>query len=245
MLESAVLYTGMILATAGLIRRLARVGRRTIPRPGLGPVIAGAVLVTLGAGLPAPDHRVTTPTSHLDSIAPVWQFAEFHEIITAAPPARVYRAAELVRADEIRLFGILTWIRRGGRPLPGTILDAGDREPLIDVAVRGGFVDLVRDPPSELAIGSAVVTSRGQPRPTTPEAYRAPQPAGTVLATMNFIVTPSGTGSRLTTETRVYANDARARRRFAVYWRLIYPGSALIRRMWLAAITRRAMAAEP
>jgi len=46
--------------------------------------------------------------------------------------------------------------------------------------------------------------------------------------------------SLLSTETRVYANDAASRRRFAVYWRLIYPGSALIRRMWLRAIARRA-----
>ncbi len=28
--------------------------------------------------------------------------------------------------------------------------------------------------------------------------------------------------------------------RFAIYWRVIYPGSALIRRMWLDAIRRRA-----
>ncbi len=44
----------------------------------------------------------------------------------------------------------------------------------------------------------------------------------------------------LTTETRVFATDSRARRRFAVYWRVIYPGSALIRRSWLDAIKRRA-----
>jgi len=58
---------------------------------------------------------------------------------------------------------------------------------------------------------------------------------------MNFLVTPDGTGgSRVSTETRVYANDAASRRRFGAYWRLIYPGSALIRLMWLRAIARRA-----
>jgi hypothetical protein len=46
----------------------------------------------------------------------------------------------------------------------------------------------------------------------------------------------------LTTETRVYATDASTRRRFALYWRVIYPGSALIRRMWLRAIAHRAQA---
>jgi hypothetical protein len=42
------------------------------------------------------------------------------------------------------------------------------------------------------------------------------------------------------TETRVMASDASTARRFAAYWRAIYPGSALIRRMWLLAIERRA-----
>jgi hypothetical protein len=47
----------------------------------------------------------------------------------------------------------------------------------------------------------------------------------------------------LTTETRVYAAGAKAVRGFAAYWRMIYPGSSLIRRMWLRAIKLRAEAA--
>jgi hypothetical protein len=34
--------------------------------------------------------------------------------------------------------------------------------------------------------------------------------------------------------------DAAARRKFGAYWLVICPGSALIRRMWLRAIERRA-----
>jgi hypothetical protein len=61
---------------------------------------------------------------------------------------------------------------------------------------------------------------------------------------MGFLIEDQGDGwSRLRTETRVFATDASARRRFAVYWRLIYPGSSLIRHMWLDAIRRRAEAA--
>jgi hypothetical protein len=44
----------------------------------------------------------------------------------------------------------------------------------------------------------------------------------------------------LTTETRIYATDASTRRAFARYWRVIYPGSSLIRRMWLRAVVKRA-----
>jgi hypothetical protein len=38
----------------------------------------------------------------------------------------------------------------------------------------------------------------------------------------------------------VVATDAASRRRFGFYWRLIQPGSALVRRGWLAAAKRRA-----
>jgi hypothetical protein len=44
----------------------------------------------------------------------------------------------------------------------------------------------------------------------------------------------------LTTETRVYATDSATRRAFARYWRVIYPGSSLIRAMWLRAVRKRA-----
>ena len=60
---------------------------------------------------------------------------------------------------------------------------------------------------------------------------------------MNFHVEPVGPGaSRLVTQTRVAATDSLATRRFAAYWRVIYPGSALIRLMWLRAIKSRAEA---
>ena len=58
---------------------------------------------------------------------------------------------------------------------------------------------------------------------------------------MNFLIRPDGSGgSVLSTETRVFATDAAAHRAFATYWRTIYPGSAIIRRMWLRAIKQHA-----
>ena len=58
---------------------------------------------------------------------------------------------------------------------------------------------------------------------------------------MNFRLRSIGsTRTRLTTETRVFTTDAMIRRRFAAYWRVIYPGSSIIRMMWLRAIKRRA-----
>lgn len=71
---------------------------------------------------------------------------------------------------------------------------------------------------------------------------RAP---GFALAAANFRVEDAGPGAcTVSTETRIWATDASAERRFAHYWRVIYPGSALIRRMWLRAIRSRAEAAR-
>src|SRR5262249_11390454 len=75
----------------------------------------------------------------------------------------------------------------------------------------------------------------------TPADFQALHAPGFALAAINFRLADAGNGqTRLTTETRVYATDATVRRRFGIYWRMIYPGSALIRVMWLRAIRKRA-----
>ena len=57
---------------------------------------------------------------------------------------------------------------------------------------------------------------------------------------MDFHVQPTPGGCLLSTETRIKATDGDARRSFGRYWRIIHPGSALIRRVWLRAVRRRA-----
>ena len=57
---------------------------------------------------------------------------------------------------------------------------------------------------------------------------------------IDFVARPEGTGCLLTTETRVHAKTARARRLFQLYWLVVGPFSALIRRRWLRAIARAA-----
>jgi len=57
----------------------------------------------------------------------------------------------------IFLFQTLTWIRRGGRSLPRGILNAGNRESLIDVATSGGFVRLAEDALREIVVGTVVM----------------------------------------------------------------------------------------
>jgi hypothetical protein len=239
---SAVVYSGLIVAVVGLVL-LVRPGSIGRDRAAI-VVVGGAFVAAAGLALPASESRAVRAESRLDELVPVWQFRERHAIRIAASPERVFDAVRRVRAGEIFLFRTLTWIRRGGRPQPRSILDAAGRDSLIDVATQSTFAFLANDPPRELVIGTVIRAPSGWRGKPTAELFRSPPAPGFTVAAMNFLVLPGASGgSVLTTETRVFANAAAPRRRFAAYWRVIYPGSALIRRMWLRAVERRATTA--
>lgn len=247
MFGSAVVYAGLMIALAGMalvvkpIRRL-RVATR---RRAIGVAAAGLVLAGLGFALPVAESRVTQAATRLDEFMPVWQFGEFHTIEVDAPPARVFAAIKKTRPDEMFLFRTLIAIRNVGQPLPKSIQDATRQyESLYDIATHSTFIVLADDPPLEFVLGTVVGWPPG-PRPKlTPDFFRQPLPPGFALAAMNCVVAPNGSGSIISTETRVFANSPAARRRFARYWRLIYPGSDLMRRMWLRAYRHRATSPE-
>ena len=211
---------------------------------------SGAALVLVGMHLPAPLHRAsghapgaTAGATVLDGWMPEWQFAEFHDQRVQASPEQIYRAIQEVTGNEILLLRTLTWIRnpRLGRAREESILNAPGDKPILEVAQNGGFVLLEANAPHEVVLGTVVV-SDGIPTSKDAAGIRArlARP-GNAVATINFrVVAEGGSWCRVTTETRVYATDAAARRGFARYWRVIYPGSSLLRYPWLRAIARRA-----
>ena len=71
------------------------------------------------------------------------------------------------------------------------------------------------------------------------ESFTSFKDPGYAKAVMSFLVRAEGRGSRLITETRIGTTDPAAARSFRRYWRLVRPGSGLIRRSWLAAVHRR------
>ncbi|MDP9202853.1 MAG: hypothetical protein M3P26_13105, partial [Gemmatimonadota bacterium] len=230
MFGSTIVYSGLVITAVGLILLIKPIERLHVRSrsQALAIVGIGAVLAGVGLTLPAPESRVAKAETRLDEFVPVWQFRERHMIRIDAPPARVFEAIRNVRANEISLFNTLTWIRRGGRSAPESILNAGDSTPLLDVATRNGFMYLADDSSREIVVGTVVVAPPEGRGALTPQTFKTPLPPGFALAAMNFLVTPDGpNASIVSTETRVFANSASARRRFARYWRVIYPGSAL------------------
>ncbi|PYQ24636.1 MAG: hypothetical protein DMF81_04885 [Acidobacteria bacterium] len=249
-------YAGGLVTLLGLAclvkppRALGVRGRRTAAL-----LAGGGVLGALaGFALPASLVRVAVNRTRLDAVVPVYQFHEIHSVRVQASPEVVLDAVRRVTAGEIRLFRTLTWIRsprfgRGGRE---SILNAPEGQPILEVALRSGFVSLGGEPGREVVFGTAMRLAPARPDEAEriaravhavrqdPRAFAGLNAPGYAMTAMNFLVEAEpGGGCRLSTETRVFATDAATRRLFAVYWRVIYPGSSLIRRMWLQAVKRR------
>jgi hypothetical protein len=98
MLGSAIVYLGLIVAVAGVVRVVApnwfRIPTR---RRAFGVVGVGVLITGLGLGLPASESRVTRPDTRLDEFAPAWQFREFHAL--AATNAKGQSAFAMVGAS--------------------------------------------------------------------------------------------------------------------------------------------------
>ena len=259
MLGVIVVYLGLITMFLGGVSvlkplKFMAIGSRW---QALAVMAAGLVVVIIGSSLPAKEIRVAAPRTQLDQVVPAYQFNEFHSVRITARKEKVYTALKQVTAEEILFFHTLIWLRRMGRPGPESILNSPANMPLLEVATKTTFILLAEEPNQEIAFGTLVAAPCGwRPRgERTPEAFKAllaSQQPGFALAAMNFRLEDCDTQARqvsgpctlLTTETRVYATDASSRRAFAHYWRVIYPGSSLIRRMWLRAIKKRAEAPD-
>jgi hypothetical protein len=245
LIDSYLVYLGLALFFLGLVSLLRPLRFIYIRTRRSALIVSGfGLLLTLGTLLlPYRDKEATNHVTKLDEWMPRWQVGERHTLRIAATPARVFAAIHEVRADEILLFRTLVAIRRCGGTGPESILNAPEQKPLLDVATQTAFIFLEDEAPRELVLGTVIAAPPGARKSggPKPDLFRKTLRPGVVLATMNFVVTPAGNGgSTVATETRVYANSPAAVRQFGIYWRLIHPGSDIIRRMWLRAIARRA-----
>ena len=244
LLFSVLWYGGLIVVALGLlftVRPMKRLGvptrRRAVRLAITGVALAGLSLLPGGTF-----QRAANPGSELDRFVPAFQFSELHSIEIHAPAERTYHAMLDVTPDEIAFYRALTWVRTGGRSGPENIMNPPAGKPLLETAVRTSFRKLFEVPNREFVFGGFVAAPAGaRSRAWTAEAYSSLAEPGFAKVAMNFRVQPRGPdASVLSTETRVFATDAATRRTFKVYWRTIYPGSALIRVSWLRAIKRRA-----
>jgi hypothetical protein len=181
----------------------------------------------------------------IDDWLPRFDETELHSTEVAAPPAAVEAALRGLCAGDLPLTRLLM----GLRTLPGRLASRGVRYPprrrtLIDGMLAAGFVVLDDRPGEQLVLGvvGRPWQLRGDGLDTLdgPQAFRGYSRPGSVRAAMDFTIEPAARGTRLSTETRIAGTDAAGTRTFRRYWRIVHPGSALIRRDLLHAVRSRA-----
>ena len=250
-LYSALFYTAVVTTLAGLfslIRPLRWVGIRTRRRG----VLVATIGAVLGLGTTVLPTQVRTTAARdmlIDQWLPEWQFGEYHERRVRASPGQLFTAIRRVRSSDIFLFRTLIALRNPSRDGQGEhILNPPEEKPILDVALAGGFILLGEEADRELLLGAVVIAPpdvvrtahRGSVPSLDHALFRTLGRPGFARAVMNFRVVPESDGwTRVTTETRVHAVDRPTQRQFAQYWRVIYPGSWIIRWSWLRAIEGR------
>lgn len=250
MAGSLTLWAGLacvLLGGLSLVKPFRFLGIRT-RRGALALLLVGAAVS--GAVLLWPVRaRRSDGTLAIDRFMPEYDFHERHDIRVRATPEQSYRAIREVTPGEFRSLVNLMRIRS----FPARLLGRAPRrppgdKPIMNIATGSSFLYLADEPPREIVLGTVGRfwrISGSSVRVASVEEFQTLSDPSVARAVLNFAVRDEGGGwSRVTTETRIAALSPATRRRFAAYWRLIYPGSALIRVGWLAAVKRRAEAAR-
>jgi hypothetical protein len=236
-------WTGIAAALVGLVCLARPVRLLGVPtrRRALLVFVCGVAAALTGVLWPSHVMRSAAPHQRLDDFLPEYQFVEYHEGRVRAPHAAVEAALRQVSLADMPVVVLLLRVRaaasghfRGSPP---------DAHPLLERMLQpgSGFLPLDLSDPSEPVLGMVGFVHKPKPPITTPEEFVAFTSPGGLRVAFNLRVVDEGDGVlRVSTETRSLGNDDAARRAFARYWRIIYPGSSIIRRVWLDAIIARA-----
>ena len=167
----------------------------------------------------------------IDEFLPQFHFAEHHAISINAPAGSVYAA---IRTLDVTNSMVIRGLFRL-RGLPASSLS-------LEGLLRMGFILLRENPSQELLLGvvGKFWTRTADLQRLDPGEFREFDRAGYAKAAWNFaLVRQDEATTRLTTDTRVYCTDSSSRRRFRLYWSVIAPFSAWIRRETLRTLKGR------
>jgi hypothetical protein len=238
---STLVYAGFVLALAGLAN-LALPFRFL----GIRKRFVGAMILAGGAGLaavallwPAPAIRVAQRKTRLDEIMPAYQCFERHSTRIHARPEQVMQALRESTFGDMKSLATLLKIRRAAVRTPG----AGGFSPdlrILDAFSASGFL-AAGDEHEIVMFGASNVREQRRAEVRTVQQFVDYAQQGAVKMAFGFHVEDAGGGwSTISTETRVQALDAATNRGMGRYWRLIVPGSGLLRLQWLEGIKARA-----
>jgi hypothetical protein len=178
----------------------------------------------------------------IDRFMPRWDVADQHSIEIAAPPQRVDDALRGLRLRDSPIFMVLMGMRSMPYVLSGLAKGTAVADPVLQAALRAGFVELADEPGTSLVFGAIGRFWRpiSELIAFDPEEFADFSSPGLAKAAIEFAFEEQNGHTVLTTETRIVGTDESSSRLFRRYWLLVGWGSAAIRRSWLKAVKAKA-----
>ena len=242
----AELWAPSLAFYAGVVVFLAGLGSLLIPLRFIGVRSRGQAGLVALAGLAVAATAILWPvrapvqsahgSTELDSVLPEFDRREQHEIRVQGSIDQIRKAMDEVTFSDIR--GLRTMMSlRTMRRVP-----ASSRPILAAMTAPGANFVQLASTREEFVAGNLGRPWANEKPVAIPDAdrFRSFTTAGYVKIAFNMRLEQAEPGwCKVSTETRILATDEEAREAFTRYWRVIYPGSALVRVMWLDALQRR------
>ncbi len=236
-------WIGIVLALIGLTSLVKPLRFLLIFTRKIAAVVCCCGLLTSATCLlwPAPLSNSEGSRQRIDTVMPDYSFREYHEIQVHASPDKVMQARQEIKISDIPTVRFLLRLRALAGGKGGDSVHSRQEKPHTEspsTQDNGFFTDT-----NEFVSGMIMKmwASADPPPVKSAEQFISFNDSGYVKVAFNYYVKSMGNGKcLLSTETRIHANDDRARTIFSRYWRIIYPGSAITRRLWLDAVAARA-----
>jgi hypothetical protein len=239
---STLAYFGIVLALCGLANLAIPFRFLGIRKRAIGAlVLAGGVVFALtGLLWPAPIIRVAQHKTLLDDIMPEYQFSERHSERIHAKPEQVMQAIRQSTFGDMTSLATLLKIRGAALRIHDNTGVFSQDKRVLDSFSASGYI--AGGSEHEIVMcGGANVRAKRPLEARTLQEFADYREQGAVKMGYDFNVEDARGGwSKVTAETRVVATDDSTRRGMGRYWRLIVPGSGLLRRQWLEGIKKRA-----
>lgn len=243
-------WIGLILTVVGIISLIHPLAflfvlNRTIAAD---VVFLGILICLVSLFSPAILYHSKTNNQKIDALLPVYTSNEFHEVCINAPIEKVKQVLTVTGVKDIPVARLLMIIRG----IADEDVDLSDRASNNQVGAETistpdfNFFVVSPDEWVTVMILKAVIITNDADKPAPPEIltleqFEAFNDPGYVKVAVNFrFIRKSDDQTILTTETRNNGITLKDSHVFGIYWRIIYPGSAIIRRVWLDTIKKKA-----
>jgi len=210
-------------------------------------LFSGILISTISLLSPVKKHYSPTSNQKIDDLMPDYAFNEIHEVEVKASPEKAKQVLQTTGVKDIPAARLLMKIRGIADDDVDMSDGAANNIAGSDTISTPDFNFFVVSPDEWITVmilKSVIITNNShQPEPpeiTSLEQFMEFNEPGYMKVAVNFRFIPNGNDNTiLTTETRNYGITPKDSRTFGYYWRIIYPGSAIIRRVWLNTIKNR------